>query len=178
MLQKNKYVGLKKQIAAHPVNQTENPNHYEIDILLKLLPYFEVPLNEKRAETSESKDLRRLLGIAATEADMLQRKKGVTTLIQLIGIYFDKLVSPGFSDQVTKDLKPCFYNSEEKARDFVSVLTRIVWEYNFVNKMFVTHYKILSDINKSELNYKLFPKEVLIFGGTYPLSANQVSAIS
>ena len=92
MLQKNKYVGLKKQIAAHPVNQTENPNHYEIDILLKLLPYFEVPLNEKRAETSESKDLRRLLGIAATEADMLQRKKGATTLIQLIGIYFDKLV--------------------------------------------------------------------------------------
>ena len=80
------------------MNQNQNPNHYEIDILLKLLPYFDVALNEKRSETTESKDLRRLLGIAATEADMLQRKKGVTTLIQLIGIYFDKLVSPGFSD--------------------------------------------------------------------------------
>ena len=80
------------------MNQSQNPNHYEIDILLKLLPYFDVALNEKKSETTESKDLRRLLGIAATEADMLQRKKGVTTLIQLIGIYFDKLVSPGFSD--------------------------------------------------------------------------------
>lgn len=103
---------------------------------------------------------------------MLQRRKGVTTLLQLIGIYFDRLVSPGFTDAVTKDLIPCFYNSEVKARDFVTVLTRIVWEYNFVNKMFVTQYKILSNVNASTMTQSEFPQEVLIFGGTYPLSVN------
>ena len=103
---------------------------------------------------------------------MLQRRKGVTTLLQLIGIYFDRLVSPGFTDAVTKDLIPCFYNSEVKARDFVTVLTHIVWEYNFVNKMFVTQYKILSNVNASTMTQSEFPQEVLIFGGTYPLSVN------
>ena len=45
----------------------------EIDILLKLLPYFEVPMNVKSSEGQESKTLRKLLGIAKSEADMIQR---------------------------------------------------------------------------------------------------------
>ena len=53
----------------------------EIDILLKLLPYFEVPMNLKQIESIESRDLRKLLGIAKSEADMIQRQKGVTTLV-------------------------------------------------------------------------------------------------
>ena len=38
--------------------------------------------------------------------------------------------------------------------------------------MFVTQYKILANVNKNTMNYNDFPKEVLIFGGTYPLSVN------
>ena len=72
------------------------------------------------------------------------------------------------------DLKLCFYNSEKRAREFVSVLTRIVWEYNFVNKMFVTNYKLLS----SKTANSRLPAEILVFGGTYPLSAQQVKAMA
>ena len=54
------------------------------------------------------------------------------------------------------------------------MLTRIVWEYNFVNKMFVTQYKMLSNHNVEQ---KRLPSEILLFGGTYPLSENQVTAI-
>ena len=124
-------------------------------------------MNLKQADAPEARQLRKLLGIAKSEADMIERQKQVTTLVQLIGIYFDRLVSPGFADQVVADLKLCFYNSESRAREFVTVLTRIVWEYNFVNKMFVTNYKILS----SRVANARGPAEVLIFGGTYPLSA-------
>ena len=79
-------------------------------------------------------------------------------------------MSPGQTNGVVTELVPCFYNSKQKAADFVSVLTRIVWEYNFVNKMFVTAYKILSNVNKKTISYLDFPQEVLIFGGTFPLS--------
>ena len=68
-------------------------------------------MNLKQTESVQSRDLRKLLGIAKSEADMIQRQKGVTTLVQLIGLYFDRLVSPGFSEQVITDLKLCFYNS-------------------------------------------------------------------
>ena len=108
---------------------------------------------------------------------MIERQKGVTTLVQLIGIYFDRLVSPGFAEQVIADLKLCFYNSEARSREFVSVLTRIVWEYNFVNKMFVTNYKLLSSKVHQGQNRRL-PAEVLVFGGTYPLSPQQVKALT
>lgn len=72
---------------------------------------------------------------------------------------------------MVNDLKLCFYNSEPRAREFVTVLTRIVWEYNFVNKMFVTQYKLLSSRSVSG-ELKRLPSEVLLFGGTYPLSDN------
>ena len=59
----------------------------------------------------------------------------------------------------------------------MSVLTRIVWEYNFVNKMFVTNYKLLSSKVDKGQNRRL-PAEVLVFGGTYPLSPQQVKALA
>ena len=98
----------------------------------------------------------------------------MTTLVQLIGVYFDRLVSPGFAELVTTDLKLCFYNSEQRAREFVTVLSRVVWEYNFVNKMFVTQFRLLSSLNSLT---KRLPSEILVFGGTYPLSENQVRAL-
>ena len=55
------------------------------------------------------------------------------------------------------------------------MLTRIVWEYNFVNKMFVTQFKLLSNLNPTE--GRRLPAEILVFGGTYPLSENQVTSL-
>ena len=107
---------------------------------------------------------------------MIQRQKGATTLLELIAIYFDRLVSPGFSEQVIDDMKLCFYNSEKRSAEFVSVLSRIVWEYNFVNKMFVTQYKLLSAKTNTTSPVRL-PFEVLIFGGTFPLSEKQIEAL-
>lgn len=55
-------------------NSVKISNHAkEIDILLRLLPYFEVQMNMKQSEGAESRDLRKLLGIAKSEADMIQR---------------------------------------------------------------------------------------------------------
>lgn len=49
MLQKNKFVNLKEDFAARPQKRDEATDNHEIDILLKLLPYFDVPLNPKKA---------------------------------------------------------------------------------------------------------------------------------
>lgn len=52
----------------------DNMKHLkEVDILLRLLPYFEVAMNTKSSESTESRELRKLLGIAKSEADMIQR---------------------------------------------------------------------------------------------------------
>jgi len=39
--------------------------------LIKLIPYFEVPLNAKGKEIPASKVVRKLVGIAKSEADMI-----------------------------------------------------------------------------------------------------------
>ena len=80
----------------------------EIDILVKLMPFFFVTLNLKSKESSDSKQLRKYLGISRTEADMIFKKKGVSTLLEIIGLYYDKLIHPGNSSYVTRDLMPCF----------------------------------------------------------------------
>lgn len=48
--------------------------------MIKLIPYFDVPVNLAGKVTPESKEIRRQLGIAKSEADMIQRRKGITTL--------------------------------------------------------------------------------------------------
>jgi len=88
-------------------------------------------------KSEKANDLRRLLGVSISETTMIHQRLNCTTLISLIGRYFDKLVSPGFQDAVTDDLVVCFFQKRQRAQDFVAVLTRVVWDYNFVNKMFV-----------------------------------------
>ena len=62
MLSKNSIVNVKA---------LENRSNlcYEVDILLKLLPFFDVPLQEKA--DPQSKKLRMLLGISKPDADMI-----------------------------------------------------------------------------------------------------------
>jgi hypothetical protein len=53
----------------------------------------------------------------------------------------------------------------------VQTLARVVWEYNFVNKMFIENYKKLSNLTtKNPIENIPKTREVLIFGGYYPLS--------
>ena len=96
----------------HIVNvKTMDRTPLEVEILLKLLPYFDVAINQKGKEAPDSKQLRLLLGIAKPEADMIAKKKGINTLIQLINVYFDGLVTPSFADSIVRELTPCFFNS-------------------------------------------------------------------
>lgn len=67
--------------------------------------------------------------------------------MDLISHFFEQLVRPGFQAEVVKELLPCFYRVVERTQDFVSVLNKVIWEYNFVNKMFMMHYKVLSNLN-------------------------------
>ena len=65
---------------------------------------------------------------------------------------------------------PCFFNNTPRAVAFVGVMNRLIWEYTFVNKMFITAYSLLSNLKK--LSVSEFPSEILVFGGAYPLSPN------
>ena len=88
-------------------------------------------------KSEKANDMRQLLGVSISETQMIEKRLSCCTLISLIGKYFDKLVSPGFQDAVINDLVVCFFQKRQRAEEFVGVLTRIVWDYNFVNKMFV-----------------------------------------
>jgi len=79
---------------------------------LKLLPYFDVPLDGK---SEKSKQIRMLLNMAKSEGDMITKIKSINTLTKLISIYFDRLSTPGFFDGVVADMTPCFYHSTQKS---------------------------------------------------------------
>lgn len=60
----------------------------------------------------------------------------------------------------------------------MQTIARIVWEYNFVNKMFIESYKKLSNLTSTNPIENIpSTREVMIFGGYYPLSAGQVTAL-
>ncbi len=150
----------------------------EIDVLVRLMPLFNVTLNLKSNESADAKQLRKYLGISRTEADLIFKKKGAGTLTEIIGLYYDKLTLPGNASHVTRDLLPCFLSALQRATEFTNVLSRIIWEYNFANKMFFKHFGILSNLSRSDrVDPKDVPEEVLIFGGKYPMSVKQVSCI-
>ena len=78
---------------------------------------------------------------------MIQRRKGITNLFQLISVFYERMNQPGLVDGVAKELLPCFFNNPQRTADFVNVMNRIIWEYNFVNKMFITAYGLLTNLN-------------------------------
>lgn len=94
-------------------------NKHEVEILIKLLPYFDVPLAESKKIRKESNELRKLLGLAKSEAEMIQRRKKTGTLIEIIKMYFDKLLLPETTSEVEQELFKCFYNNKQKTHNFV-----------------------------------------------------------
>lgn len=119
-----------------------------------------------------------MVNIAKSEADMLMRKRRLNTLLDVVKAYFEKLLMPENLESVETEFIDCFFQSKQRTKLFVQTLARIVWEYNFVNKMFIEHYKRLSNLTSTN-PIENIPKsrEVMIFGGYYPLSSGQVSAI-
>jgi len=61
-----------RKVGAPQTQLAGNSAFQEIDILLKLLPYFDVSLVEKSKASPDSKELRRLLGITISEAEMIK----------------------------------------------------------------------------------------------------------
>lgn len=98
----------------------------------------------------EATKLRKLLNIAKSEAEMLLRKKKLYTILDAIKVNFEKLLFPENLPEVEADYIDCFFQSKQRAKLFVSTLARIVWEYNYVNKMFIEHYRKLSNLSNKE----------------------------
>lgn len=85
---------------------------------------------------------------------------------------------PENQKEVEEDYADCFFLNKARAKSFVATLARIVWEYNYVNKMFIEHYSKLSNLSSKNPAVNIPPsKEILIFGGYYPLSAGQIQAM-
>jgi hypothetical protein len=85
--------------------------YQEVDILIKLIPYFDIPMSKSSKVTSEATELRKLLNIAKSEAEMIFRRKRLNTLLETIKAYFDMLIMPENLDDVTADFIDCFFQS-------------------------------------------------------------------
>jgi hypothetical protein len=143
-----------------------------VNILIKLIPFFDIPMSKSSKIVAEAKDFRKLLNIAKSEAEMIYRKKRLNTLLETIKAYFEKLLMPENLADVEAEFLECFFLNKSRAKTFCSTLARIVWEYNFVNKMFVQQYKKLSSVSSKDPKSNIPPsKDLMIFGGHYPLSS-------
>jgi hypothetical protein len=112
-------------------------DYQEVNILIKLIPFFDIPMAKSSKIIPEATELRKLLNIAKSEADMIYRRKRINTLLEAIKAYFDKLLLPENLAEVEEDFLECFFLNKSRAKNFCATLARIVWEYNFVNKMFI-----------------------------------------
>lgn len=124
-----------------------------------MLPFFETKID---AKTPEATEVWKILNIAKTEASMIVKHLYMETTIKLIEHYFDILILPESSLDITKKFVPCFYKNQKKAENFVKLLSDLIWEYNFINKTFVEQF--------TKIFFGKEVKTVLIFGGAFHLS--------
>ena len=68
-------------------------------------------------------------------------KAGIPNLVVIISRYFERLLLPEQFNSVVYEFQNVFYKNMEKTENFVKTLNRIIWEYNYVNKMFIEAYK-------------------------------------
>jgi len=109
---------------------------------------------------------------------MIYRKKRLNTLLEAIKAYFEKLLMPENIGDVEADFLECFFLNKSRAKNFCATLARIVWEYNFVNKMFVQNYKKLASVSSKDPKQNIpASKDLMIFGGFYALSTAQIEAL-
>ena len=90
--------------------KNEHDMHRDIDVLVKLLPFYDVDMTQRGKDNGEAQYLRRLLAISRSDAEMLQKHKQITTFHQLMNHYFDSLLVPDTQDHLINDLAPCFFN--------------------------------------------------------------------
>ena len=55
------------------------------------------------------KDLRKMINIAKSEAEMILRKKRLVTLLDVIKAYFEQLLFPENQTAVEQDFLDCFF---------------------------------------------------------------------
>ena len=149
-----------------------------MDILIKLIPFFDIPLSKSSKIVPEATTLRKMINLAKSEAEMILRKKRFNTLLDVVKGCFEQLLMPENTETMEADFLDCFFQSKQRAKLFVQTLARIVWEYNFINKMFIECYKRLSNLSSPNPAMNI-PKsrDVMIFGGPYPLSKKGISLI-
>jgi len=128
-------------------NAANLKEYQEVDILVKLIPFFDISMSKSSKVLPEATLLRKMMNLAKSEAEMILRKKHLNTLLDVIKANFEKLILPENQQEVEEDYADCFFLNKARAKSFVSTLARIVWEYNYVNKMFIEHYKKLSDLS-------------------------------
>lgn len=73
------------------------------------------------------------------------------------------------------EISPCFFHNRDRAQAFLTILHRLVWEYNFVNQTFVHQYRLLH--SGQHVNEQTRINDIFIFGGAYSFSRSQISAI-
>ena len=145
--------------------------YQEVNILIKLIPFFDIPMSKSSKIVPEATVLRKLMNIAKSEAEMIMRRKRLNTLLETIQAYFGQLLMPENLDAVEADFLECFFQNKGRSHTFCATLARIVWEYNFINKMFIEHYKQLSSVSaKDPMENIPKSKDLMIFGGYYALS--------
>lgn len=59
----------------------------------------------------EATELRKMLNIAKSEAEMIMRRKRLNTLLDVIKAYFERLLMPENLPDVEADFMDCFFQS-------------------------------------------------------------------
>ena len=83
-----------------PSAKTLESGVQDIDVLLKLLPFYDLDLSKRTRIQSRSTDeekvaqARKLLSIERSHAEMIKKKFGICSLSELIGHFFDRLIVP------------------------------------------------------------------------------------
>ena len=82
----------------------------DVDILTKMLPFYDIDLSTRNGSNPKAKELRQMLQISRSEADNLFKNTNICTLHDLMNSYFDKLLQPDSADDMITELAPYFYN--------------------------------------------------------------------
>lgn len=62
--------------------------------------------------TPQVAELRKMINLAKSEADMIMRKKRLVTLLDIIKAYFERLLMPENLTAVEDDFLDCFFMSK------------------------------------------------------------------
>ena len=90
-------------------NAANLKDYQEVDILIKLIPYFDIPLSKSSKIVPEATNLRKMINLAKSEAEMILRRKKLNTLLDVVKGYFELLLMPENTEKVELDFLDCFF---------------------------------------------------------------------